>query len=347
MKRARLVALLVACALPACNTITSENQGELSGYLDNAAGYYDGGHFLSAYEQWDRALKIDPHSEEARLGQAMALYQMGRIEAPEAVSKYLTEATKRVDALRAEDFDRDQWKVELAAALVHQRWCDLYDRKIRLSAAREKLGVPPNKDEIAIARREFAAHLDVAEKAFQNVLAGEEKEPRDRLTCWLALAQIAHWREDLPGVLTYADKYLELVKRSEELWRRQVKDRPNDKPIYDSKLKGAEMQEAELRDLRGVTLYRLGRVEEAEKELSRLVELFPKRATPYFNRGVIRQSRGDDDLARGDLKRFIELTDLPADDPTVIDATVRLRDVQRRLDAQAAKAGLAPPSDKR
>ena len=334
MKGLRLAGVLAAAAaLAACNTLSSQNEGQLALYLENAAQYYDGGHYERAYQQWNKALELDAENEKARLGQAMALYQLGRAESVEAIAP-LVEATKRLDKLRFEKFGDDQWKVELGAALVHERWCEVYDRKIRKIAEEEKKGVTPDAQALAVSKREFASHMDVAREAFEGVLSGSEKDPRDRLTCWLGLARIAAWRDDLEGSLKYANLYLEQVLRSKKLWQDAAARFPREKPIYDAKYAGAELQEAELRDLMGNVLYQLGRMKEAEEQVDIVLKTFPQRATAYLNRGILRQSRGEDDLARSDYNKFLKYTELPDSDPSIAECTRRLSEVEARITAQ-------------
>ena len=345
MSRVRLAALLAgAAALAACNTLSSENESQLALYLENAAQYYDGGHYERAFQQWDQALLLDAANEKARLGQAMALYQMGRVDSTEGIGR-LAEGTKRLDALRLEDFGGDQWKVDLGAALVHERWCEVYDRKIRKIAEDERRGVTPDADTLAIAKREFAMHMRVAQGGFEAVLTGSEKDPRDRLTCWLGLARIAAWHDDLPESLRYANLYLEQVLRSQQLWKDASARFPKEAPIFEAKLAGAAMQEAELRDLMGAVLYKLGRMKEAEEQVDIVLKTYPQRATAYLNRGILRQLRGEDDLARSDFRKFLSYTELPDGDPSILECTRRLAEVEARLKLQEEKdRGETPPA---
>src|SRR5215831_7872481 len=121
---------VVSTALAGCNSLSSENEGQLATYLDNAEQYFDGAQFGNAFQQWGKALELDPENEGARLGQAMCQYQAGREENVAAL-KPLTDATERFEKLSKQDLGKMQWKVDLGLALVHLRWCDLYDRKMR------------------------------------------------------------------------------------------------------------------------------------------------------------------------------------------------------------------------
>jgi Tfp pilus assembly protein PilF len=334
LKSWSLAAVLAAGLLAGCTGVSSDEAPVLSLYLENAAEYYDGGDFARAYQQWGKALELDSANEKARLGQTYALYQLGRVNAVEAINGPLTEATERVDKQRTEDFDKDQWKVELVAALIHERWCDLYDRKIRKIGFDVEKGVPADTKQLEIAKSELARHLQLSEQAFKNVLAGSEREPRDRLTCWLGLATIAAWKEDLDASLKYAQLYVDQAIRSKKLWKDSAERYPKEAPIFDAKFKGAEMQEADLRELMGAVLVRQGRLDEAETQIEMVVKMFPRRASAYFNRGVLLEARNEDDRARADFKKFLAYTDLPETDPMILEATKHLTEAETRLARQ-------------
>jgi len=330
--------LLAALALAGCNSLSSENEGLLASYLDNAERYFDGGEYERAFNQWDKALALDSSNEGARLGQAMCFYENGRAESPASI-KPLSEATERLEKMSHEDFDKMQWKVELGLALVHQRWCDLYDRKIRRLNEQKAAGVAVDAKELAIAESEFKKHLDASEKSFKSVMSGDEKEPRDRLTCWVGMAQIAHWRNDPQKSLHYCDLYLEQVVNSKRFWQQQADNatHPADAQMLKGKFAGAQRQEADLRDLMGAVLYQMGKKDEAEKQLDEVVAIMPERASTYLNRGIIRQDKGDDDLARSDFQKFLAKSELPDNDPSVLEAERRLKEVEQRIRTQDAK----------
>jgi tetratricopeptide (TPR) repeat protein len=329
---------LLACVLALCACSTPGPKNQLGLYLENAANYYDSGHYLRAYQQWEQALLVDEGNDKARLGQAWALYQIGRAEDKDALGP-LGEAEKRFDELRRESLGGQHWKAELGYALVQQRWLELYDRKVRRLRFTAQSGAPADPAEMATAKAEFDRRLLLAESSYRGVLGGSEREPTDQLTCWLGLAQIQAWRGDLPDALEYANKYLTVVERSKKLWTDAIERFPRDAPIYEAKLKGAKSQEAELRDLMGNVLFKLGKPAEAEAELDKVIAIDPKRAATYLNRGVIRHDRGDWDLARSDLRRFLTLSPLPEGDAVVVEAARRLAECERMLAASEA----APP----
>lgn len=328
------VALVLVVALAACNSLSSENEGQLSLYLENAAGYYEAGQYERAIQQWQQALVIDGGNDQARLGQAMAYLQKGRFESPDSVG-FLVEAEKRLGVLRHEDLEEGQWKAELGFALAQERWCELYERKLRKLDLDAEAGQQPDQQTIDTSRREFESHLAAAEASFRSVLSGEEKEARDKLTCWLGLARVAAWRDDLPKALEYAHLYETQIVRSKRLWKDAIEKYPREAALYQSKLSGAELQEGELRDLIGICYFKLGQLDKAEDELTKVITLFPQRAPAYLNRGIVREARGDLDLARGDYKRFLVLTELPESDPAILEAEKRMAGVKAKLESEA------------
>ena len=71
---------VTAAATAGCTSfggLTKTERQTVALYLENAANYYDAGRYDSAYQQWTMALNMDPTRDKARLGQAMALYQLG------------------------------------------------------------------------------------------------------------------------------------------------------------------------------------------------------------------------------------------------------------------------------
>src|SRR5687767_15486280 len=109
----RLPALfLAAAALAACNTTGAKDSEIAAIHLENAAQYYDTAHYDRAYQQWEKVLELEPDEEKALLGQAMALYQMGREPSTKGVEK-LAQAEVRLERLRKSGELGDMtWKAE-------------------------------------------------------------------------------------------------------------------------------------------------------------------------------------------------------------------------------------------
>jgi tetratricopeptide (TPR) repeat protein len=328
----RLPGLLLVATLTVlggCRTITAEDRRVIAAYLENAAQYYDGGHYPNALQQWGKALELDPDEEKARLGQAMALYRMGLEDTKEGLGN-LAEAERRLAALRGGELGDQSWKAEIGYALVQMRWAEAYDRVVRVQEAHAAAGRPHDPAKAAQARAERPRRIAAAEQSFRTVLADPRVEPNFQLTCWIGLAKMTALRGAYEESLAWCGKYEEQVVRSREFWAKRG-------PTYETKLLGAEMQEAELRDVLANTLFKLGRFEQAEEQLDRLVAVQPARASAYLNRGMLREARGAWDLARSDYGNFLRLTDLGSDDPTVLEAEKRRFLCEERLAAEDAR----------
>ncbi len=334
----RLLALLVLAALAAaCGTLTKADRKQLSLYLENAANYYDRGHYERAFQQWDRARSIDAENEKARLGQAYALWRLGQNLTPEGVAR-LTESERRFDVLVDEPLGDQGWKAQLGYGLVHEQWVDLFAERIAIDDVRRVQGDPVDEAQAAENRRQKLIHVAKAEAGFRAVLDGPQQEMVDQLTCMLSLAKLAWHRDDLEATLTHARQYETAVVRSKDLWRDGMARFPADAAIYEAKIYGAELQEAELRDLQANVLYKLGKQDEALAELDKVIALQPKRSDAYLNRGQLHEERELWDLAASDYRRFLQLTELPETDATVLDASRRMLRCQAEADRERAAA---------
>lgn len=331
-----LLLALAALAQAGCHSISSEEHQLALAYLENAAQYYDAGHYPNAFQQWGKVLEIDPDEERAQLGQAMAQYQMGQKDTKEGLA-HLADAERRLDLLRDGALGDQSWKAELGYALLQQRWADLYDRAARIQAANQAAGRPFDAAKLQTAREERPRRIQLAEEAFQTVRNDPRTLPNFKLTVWLGLARLTAMRGAYEQSLGWCSLYEEQVSKSKEFWSKQSEE-------YASKLLGAELQEAELRDVLANTLFKLGRFQEAESELDRLVKLQPNRAAAYLNRGILRETRGAWDLARSDYDQFLHLTDLETDDPSVLEAQKRRLQCEDRLAAEDAQMDRSLPA---
>ncbi|MCE9636118.1 MAG: tetratricopeptide repeat protein [Planctomycetes bacterium] len=309
-----------------CQSVTGEDRQVASAYLENAAQYYDAGHYLNAYQQWSKALEFDPNDERAQLGQAMALYQLGRDTTKDGMAR-LAESEKRLDTLRDGGLGDQSWKAELGYALVQQRWAELYDRAARIQEANATARSPQNEAALATAKAELPRRIAQSEASFRKVLDDSRTEPNFKMTAWLGLAKMTARRGAYDESLRWCRKYEEQVVRSREFWEKQPE-------TYATRLFGARLQEAELRDVLGNTLFKLGQFASAEDELNRLVALQPQRASAYVNRGMLREARGAWDLARSDYARFLQLADLTSDDPNILEAEKRKLLCEERMAAE-------------
>jgi tetratricopeptide (TPR) repeat protein len=329
---------LAACLLAtACTTLGTEDRKRLTLHLENAAQYYDQRHYERAYQQWDKALESDPLNEKARLGQAMALYQLGLEESPDGVTR-LRAAEERLDELRSEDLEGLEWQAELGYAMTMDRWVNLYSRKVRQLRYQREVEGATDEEELAIAESELVRRARVAERAYRTVNQGGEREAQYQLACLIGLAKMTAYRGDFEASLGHARAYEGQIVRSKRLWRDAVERFPREAALWEQKLHNAEKQEAELRDLIANVLFKLGRYDQAESELDVVLEIDPERSSAYLNRGIMRQTREDWDRARQDFRTFLAMTTRQDDDPSVLEARRRLEEVEGRVQEEDAAA---------
>ncbi len=329
--------LLTVITTVTCTTLGTEDRKRLTLHLENAAQYYDQRHYERAYQQWDKALETDPLNEKARLGQAMALYQLGLEESPDGVAR-LQAAEERLDELRDEDLDGLEWQAELGYALTMDRWVSLFARKVRQLRYQREIEGATDEEELALAERELEKRAHIAERAYRTVHTGGEREAQYQLACLIGLAKMTAYRGDFETSLEYARDYEGQIVRSKRLWRDAAKRFPREAALWEMKLHNAERQEAELRDLIANVLFKLGKYTEAESELDVVLEIDPERSSAYLNRWIMRQARRDWDRAREDFRTFLAMTARPDDDPSVIEARRRLQEVEERVEEEDAAA---------
>ena len=134
--------------------------------------------------------------------------------------------------------------------------------------------------------------------------------------------------------LTYARRLEQEVMDSKKLWEISAREFPRERATYELLLAAAENHEAQLRDVMANVLFKLDRMQEAEAELDKLLALDDKKIDAFMSRGIIRQKRKDWDRARSDFRLYLELTDLPRDHPSVMEASRRLAQVEIMVDAE-------------
>jgi tetratricopeptide (TPR) repeat protein len=78
---------------------------------------------------------------------------------------------------------------------------------------------------------------------------------------------------------------------------------------------------------RGLAFHQLGRLEDAERDYSKAIEMDPSYAAAYINRGNVRLLRNDATAALADYRKAVRL------DPTDKTARQNLRSIERALRA--------------
>jgi tetratricopeptide (TPR) repeat protein len=335
---AAVAAVLSGLAAGACASDDSREDLGTEVYLANAQAYVDGGHFDQALAEFRRGLEVDPASRKALLGEASCLYWLGMGETA-AAGANIELAEEKIEALDPEAYADNAWKVALYKGMIHARLADLWGRKADLArkAAQPEQPDPANPGDrtapadavadLKTAEESRDRHEAVATRAFETVLAAEDRMAKNNLTALFYLASRGALRaqtsEDYAAPLDYFRRYAVEVDKSKKLWVEMKKREPDLAEVYEGKLKAAERQEVQLRDLVANIYFKQRRHEESIAELDRVVALDPYRAAAFFNRGRNEEELGRYGSAADDYRRFLMLTDLRPNSPLVQEASER------------------------
>lgn len=343
---AAAVTILLPLNLPGCASDDMEVLGS-EVYLHNAQGYAEGGHWDQALSQFRRALELDPSNPKALLGEATSLFWLGMGET-QAAGRSIQEAEEKFAALDPDDYGDQGWKVRLTGGMIHARLAELWTRKADLVRASADAGDPVAREELRASEEKATRHDETAAALFREVLAGESDPlARNNLTALFFLATRSALRASTAGAyeeaLAYFHRYESELKKSKDLWISMKKREPEYEGIYDAKLKNAERQEVELRDLMANIHYKRKDHAASLAELDRILAIDPRRARAWLARAQNHEEIGRWGDAADDYRRFLELTDLPAGNSDVIRAVDRMASCERRARDGAPDDGGTQP----
>jgi len=343
IRRARLIPLVFALVLAACSSSNDQTpeQHTAQFHVENAQRLYDGHHYRRSLQQFNKALALDTENQAALLGRAWCLLFLAEQRARSGdrqADDTLAETELAFADIVELDYGANQFKITLGLGKVHVIYGDLYAARADLLEGRSVARTSSETQDIAwhATIKERNTEYSKARGYFKAVLAQKDNAgARDNLTALIHLARIAVIKRDYAESLVYAERYLSQVEQSKNLWVESSVRFPRDKGIWEAKLAGAVTKEIEVRDLIADILYKLGRLELAEKELTQLIFLSPERTDSYLNRGIVRDELGRKEEALEDYRSFMVRAarlDLEATDKRVLKATERIIELEKELD---------------
>ena len=328
-------ALAAALAAAGCASDGSPEKVGVATFIQNAEGYSEGGHYDQALAQFRKALEVEPNNRKALFGEMNCLYWLGCDDTP-AGGRAILEAEEKAAALDPSDYGDKTWMVDQVKGLIHARLADLWGRKADLAARNAESAQPGAEKAVAEARSSAAKHGAEAERHFRAELAcTDEPFARNNLTALFFLASRLSLRAESPEgyeeALGFFRRFEKEVEKSKALWVQMKEKAPDLAETYDRKLKGAEREEIELRDLVANVHFKRREHEASIAELDKVIALDPFRAPAFFNRGRNHEELGRFGAAADDYRRFLRLTDLPSGSALVVEAADRMARCEEKL----------------
>jgi len=300
---------------------SSAKEERLSGFFSRAKGYYRNDRLQQALDQVDRGLELEPGDPKFLTLKGFIFLKYARRD-PSFYDDALALFRK---AAAGGLFHSGLTRAKLGLGLA------LLGRGIKERDYAANLEKALLEGSIPAARREEArkkvpemrayAHKDFqeAEGAFEEVL---REEPRNILALYsLALVKVALDKKE--DGLKLIDRYIQAASaRRKQILERDLKitlSKEREDKLW-AELRTIESREKECRGLAANLLYKLGRYEEALKELNSLLKLDPNLVNEYFNRARIHAKLGHTQEAVRDYRTFVGRSLLPREDPRIKEA---------------------------
>ncbi|MBL8694763.1 MAG: hypothetical protein JNJ88_11765 [Planctomycetes bacterium] len=327
----------------------SKNQEKLELVRQAAREYYDLGDLTRAADRARAALEIEPDD-------ALTLSILGMTRTRQARSTNAGVADLKLLAQALDCFERAEdhgggslfsvvaghgfARAERGHALLtHAEACE---QKIAISGAAGDANKEA-KDAVAKLRNDAAQAREIAERdlkiAEDRLVKAHEMVPT-RVEVMERLQALCSLRGRAADSISWGERALEVLDRGRteraKMLERAGRD-PRSEDEARKAIRGFEIQEAGVRSLMALMLYREKKVKEAAAHLDRVLEIDPERIDDYYNRGICRQALGMYALATRDYETFVKRSTLSAD-------SKEMRDVWDRIAACREKSG-APATD--
>ncbi|MCK5942582.1 MAG: hypothetical protein KAI24_11465 [Planctomycetes bacterium] len=303
----RYALLLLLCG---CSTLSPEQEEMLVTCKRNAPIYFEGGKLEQAMIQVERGLDIDPEDYKLNAIKGAIL-----LRASERNPKLLDRATRQLEVV----FER-------RSPLRHEPYVLLYYGLAQQKQGLRSLGeairledrarrTPDKRDELlaqAQQQREQAEQrLEDADGLLQHLL---DLGALLRVTHKHRL-QIALQRRDDKQFEESAKAFLKESAKEQAVVRAKVENTltPQFEAEQTALLQDLRAEEIEVRALYADWLFDRRQLEATLAQLDRVLELDPKRANDYYNRGRVLMALERKDAAKRDFRLFLSMSQLPDD----------------------------------
>ncbi len=300
---------------------SSAERERLAGFFTRAKGYYEHDRLTQALDQVDRGLELSPEDPKFLTLKGFIFLKYAKRD-PSFFEDALALFRK---AAQGGLFSSGLARAKLGLGLALQgRAIKERDYTVNLEKALREGTIPAARREEAkrkLAQMKAQARKDFleAEKAFKEVLA---QEPRNILALYsLALVEVALGKKE--EGLKLIERYIRVAAaRRKQILERDLKmalSKDREDKLW-AELRTIEEREKGCRGLAANILYKLGRFDEALKELNTLLKLDPNLVNEYFNRARVEAKLGHIQAAANDYKTFVGRSLLPREDPRIKEA---------------------------
>lgn len=302
--------LLLLCA---CSSLSYEDRDQLALNQRNAQYYYEGNRLDQAMGQCERGLEIDPDDYKLNtIKGAILLKTSGSALGQD--HRMLDEATAVLaQVYESRSPNRHEPSLLMTYALALQK------------QGRRHLGEAVSLRDQATRAQDKQPLLDQASRA-QEQANDKLVQARDLLEVLIErgeLLRLCHYHtlliaQDLRDTEAFdaaAKAYLEQLAKEQEAVERNITQTPI--PGFEQEQlqlrQTLKQEELEVRVLLAEQHYLRKQYEPALAMLDRVLEIDPSRSVDYYNRGRLLLELNRQQDAKEDFKRFIQTTNLPAD----------------------------------
>lgn len=326
LKSLRIV--LLSALLPiACSPLSQEEKNQLTLCQQNAATYWGGGMLDQCLGMAEKGLEIDPEDYKLSTLKGMVWLRQASDDryTDEQQQRLLQKAEEQLETVydwrsptRHEGFLLLGYGMVLQARGIRRMQDAIRDRDAARSLGERAKGHAERLEQAAEAETEGRELLAQARSVFDVLI---ERGDLTMLAHY-HLMQVAAGLEQPDLVLSHGDKYLEAVRRFQEVNQSRIEASPT--ATFERELRKEQdrirSQELDVRVFLAKTLYDQKNYGAAIVHLDAVLAANPARTTDYFNRGRCLREMGRADQAREDFRRFVATSNLPASNPRMVEA---------------------------
>ncbi|MFQ5845348.1 MAG: tetratricopeptide repeat protein [Planctomycetota bacterium] len=310
----RAVPLLAVGVLAACHGLfggrTSDEDKALTSfaeYRERAATYYDGGDYLRAARQYEKALELRPRHEATRLAYAYCLMYTNKPSSLLQAAQQFQNLRRIRRTLRV--------KRHYGLAMTYRNLAADYERRARKYQEEGRL---KEAEQDRGAARDYARD---GRKLFTKVLEEEERKWSSlKPDAHVGLAHCAILLEDFEEALRQIETFAVIAAEAREFWERDRETRLATDPLVDNpetltaqkreryaeRIARTVQEEAAIRTILMNTLFYLNRYPEGIEQCDIIEQLTPEDHSIKLLRGRAYGVLGRYDRALEDLEAYLE-----------------------------------------